>query len=400
MSAKSIMTQTPPAVVLGAGVNGLGVARSLAQARVGVWLLDSDPRRPELRTHVARSATLGALSGEGLIESLRELGETLFREQRPVLILTQEESVRTVSACRETVAEYYRFTLPDKGVVDTLLHKEGFQRAAEKLGAPIPPLVHIRVVSELWALAHLSFPVVVKPGGRDAGYSRQFNKAYYVASRAEAELIITRILPVMPDVVVQEWIEGPDSSIFFCLQYIAKDGQVAASFTGRKIRSWPPQVGGTASGTAAPEAARELEELTSAFFKRVGVIGLAGMEYKRDSRSGGFRMVEPTIGRTDYQEEVATLNGINLAYAAYCAELGLPQRRPDTMRQPAVWRDRSADMQSALAQGQRVTDGLPTGSRVVDALWRWRDPLPFLYTAGRRLRDALRNRMSRILDIS
>jgi len=36
-----------PAVVLGAGVNGLGVTRSLARAGVPVWLLDTDGQRPE-----------------------------------------------------------------------------------------------------------------------------------------------------------------------------------------------------------------------------------------------------------------------------------------------------------------------------------------------------------------
>ena len=37
-----------PAVVLGAGLNGLGVARSLAREHVPVWLLDCDERRPEM----------------------------------------------------------------------------------------------------------------------------------------------------------------------------------------------------------------------------------------------------------------------------------------------------------------------------------------------------------------
>src|SRR3546814_6627002 len=101
----------------------------------------------------------------------------------------------------------------------------------------------------------------------------------------------------MADVVVQEWIEGPDSSIYFCLQCLDRHGQVVASFTGRKIRSWPPQVGGTASCVAAPEVHAELSAMTTRFFQAAGVIGLASMEYKRDTRSGEFRMVEPTIDR-------------------------------------------------------------------------------------------------------
>ncbi len=72
--------------------------------------------------------------------------------------------------------------------------------------------------------------------------------------------------------------------------------------------------------------------MTTQFFQAAGVIGMASMEYKRDTRSGEFRMVEPTIGRTDYQEEVATLNGVNLPHAAWCSELGLPFPAPCHVR--------------------------------------------------------------------
>src|SRR3546814_4434504 len=101
----------------------------------------------------------------------------------------------------------------------------------------------------------------------------------------------------------------------------------------------------TASCVAAPEVHAELSAMTTRFFQAAGVIGLASMEYKRDTRSGEFRMVEPTIGRTDYQEEVATLNGVNLPYAAWCSELGLPFPAPTATRRPVVWRVRSEDMQ-------------------------------------------------------
>ena len=52
------------------------------------------------------------------------------------------------------------------------------------------------------------------------------------------------------------------------------------------------------------------------------------MEYKRDRRDEKFYMVEPTVGRTDYQEEIATLNGVNIPAAAYLREIG------DTVQQP------------------------------------------------------------------
>ena len=389
------MTVDTPAVVLGAGANGLGVARSLARARVPVCLLDTDARRAEMRTRAATPLQIRATHGETLVEDLVRLGTMQFSGVRPVLFLTQEESVRTVSHHRDRLSALYRFSLPPMEVVDTLQHKEGFQRRAEQLGSPIPPLAHIRALADLPALGELRYPVAVKPGERDAAYARQFRKAYRAGSAEEAAALIRRILPVMADVVVQEWIEGPDSNIHFCLQYVDRDGQAAGSFAGRKIRSWPPQVGGTASCTAAPEVHAQLSAMTTRFFQAAGVVGMASMEYKRDTRSGEFRMVEPTIGRTDYQEEVATLNGVNLPYVAWCSELGLPLPPPAATKRPVVWRVRSEDVQSAAAQGQCITQGYPPGGQVADAVCRWRDPMPCLVQGLRHVRRALLKRTSK-----
>ncbi len=391
------MAARVPAVVVGAGVNGLGVARSLARAHVPTWLLDCDVRRPEMYTRAATRTKVRALSGTALIEDLVHLAGTKFLHSRPVLMLTQEETVKTISRHRDRLSARYRFTLPSPDVVDSLLHKHGFQHLAEQLGAPVPPLVRVRSPVDLAALEDLQYPVVIKPGERHAEYGRRFRKAYRVDSAVDAIELVRRMVPVMPDIVVQEWIGGPDSDIYFCLQHVASGGRVTASFTGRKIRSWPPQVGGTASCVAAPEAHAELAARTARFFGDAGVVGMASMEYKRDARSGRFLMVEPTIGRTDYQEEVATLNGVNLPHAAYCAELGLAFPVPSPAKRPVLWRVRVEDLQSAAAQGQRPADGYPHGARVIDALWRWSDPVPFFVHLLHRVRHVLFHRVSKIM---
>ncbi|GAA0252507.1 hypothetical protein GCM10009126_17270 [Rhodanobacter caeni] len=384
-------------MVLGAGLNGLGVARSLAREKVPVWLLDTDERRCEMRTNAATAMKVRSLQGQTLIEDIVELAATRFAGSRPVLFLTQEETVKTISRHREQLDALYRLTLPPEPVVEALLHKEGFQRLAEKLGSPIPPMVHVRSLADLPAIENLRFPVVVKPGERNADYGHQFKKAYRVENLPDAQKLIRTILPVMPDIVVQEWIEGPDSTIYFCLQYLHPDGHVAASFTGRKIRSWPPQVGGTASCVAAAEFHDELSAITAQFMHAAGVVGMASMEYKRDVRSGEFRMVEPTIGRTDYQEEVATLNGTNVPYAAWCSEVGLPLPRANGGQKPVVWRVQSEDSQSAAAQGHSGAEAYPAGYQIADALWRWSDPVPGLAQSMGRVQRALYNRTLKLL---
>ncbi|HET7299054.1 MAG TPA: FAD-dependent oxidoreductase, partial [Oleiagrimonas sp.] len=94
------MTADVPALVLGSGINGLGVARSLARAQAPTWLLDADLRRAEMHTRSASVLPVRALHGETLIDDLIRLSASRFGGSRPVLFATREDTVRTLSRYR------------------------------------------------------------------------------------------------------------------------------------------------------------------------------------------------------------------------------------------------------------------------------------------------------------
>ena len=374
------------AVVVGGGINALGVVRSLARARVPVIVVSSQADAPAMRSRYARKLLCRDPAPDALVPLLETLaGED--PDERRVLILTQEDTVKTVVEQHPRLAACYRLTLGAPGPVKSLLHKDAVRAAAETAGLCVPRTCRVERIEQAALAADFTLPVVVKPARRDAGYERRFKKAYKITTRDDLYALLAEILPVLPDLIVQEWIEGRDSDLFFCLQYLAPDSGRVASFTGRKIRSWPPLVGGTASCAPAPEAA-ELAATTTRFFRHAGISGLASMEYKRDARSGAYVVVEPTVGRTDFQEELATLNGVNLPLAAYRDALGLAfdPARPDASRRarPCVWRERSADSQAADALPS--PDGrAPANARTVDALWRITDPMPGLASLSDRV---------------
>ncbi|MBM3524107.1 MAG: hypothetical protein FJX57_14230 [Alphaproteobacteria bacterium] len=246
---------------------------------------------------------------------------------------------------------------------------------------------------DLERAATLTFPCIAKPTTKHPEWGRHFKKAYRLASFDELASIYREVAPVVPDVIVQEWIVGGDSDVYFCLQYRDASGRPVASFTGRKIRQWPPGVGGTASCMPADEAAAELDDLTTRFFDAVGFVGIGSMEFKRDRRSGRYAMIEPTVGRTDYQEEVAALNGVNLPFAAYASLCGIPippAARPSRRR---LWRDGVNDRRSLSDQPDAVDPPEARELQAVDTLWRLEDPGPWI--AGWRRR--LGGRLARVL---
>ena len=113
------------------------------------------------------------------------------------------------------------------------------------------------------------------------------------------------------------------------------------------------------------------------------------MEYKRDIRDSRFYMVEPTVGRTDFQEEVATINGANLPYAAYCHELEQPLPVAMPANPQSIWRDAQIDRWSK-EESPSTEDNDFVGLKVVDAYWRWGDPRPCFDNYADRLANALK----------
>ncbi len=362
-----------PAVVVGLEINGLGVARSLARGGAPVTTVASPPFDAARLTRLARTVAVERLEGPGLVPALLALRERLAGSERPFLVLTTEPAVLAAAEAGEELSAAFRFRQPPPELTRTLMTKPGFQTLAEAGGQPVPPTVHVRGEDDFAPLDRLRWPCIVKPARRDPAYDARFARGYKVADRREAEALCREILPVFPNIVVQEWIEGDDNAIHFCLQYRI-GSRAVTSFVGRKLRAFPPRVGVTASCLPAPEVADELTALTDAFFAPLGVEGFCSMELKRDARTGRFLMVEPTVGRTDWQEEIATLNGVNLPLIAYCHEIGCPPP-PAEPGPPVAWRYWLTEL---LARQMAAEAGaaIPKGMRVRDAYWRLEDPLP------------------------
>jgi D-aspartate ligase len=377
------------ALVVGGGLNALGVVRSLGRAGVPVWVMDTAATSSAMRSRYARPCLVPSLEGGEFMDSLSSLASRLGG--RAVLFITEEKTVATVSALRQRLPASVSVQLPEHTRLMALMHKQGFQELAEAVGAPVPRTVRLQGLADLPAVSLLQYPCVLKPSEKNYAYGERFKKAYKVSSADEVADLYREIEPIMADMVVQEWIEGGDHDIYFCMQYISANGAVVASFPGRKIRSWPPRIGGTASCTAAWPHAQELQDITARFFRQVGFVGMGSMEYKRDTRDGCFRMVEPTVGRTDFQEEVATLNGCNLPLMAYCHELGLPLPVVQPHQPARVWRESQIDRWSRQEQaGQEAVDAALADHQIFDAYRRWDDPTPWLDHVRQRLAQRLK----------
>src|SRR6185437_12345880 len=265
------------AVVAGVDVNGLGVLRSLGRAGVPLVALDTETSKATLRTRYATKMRVRALSGTLFVEDLLKIRRHFRR--KPVLILTQEASVLTALDSEELKAEF-RFTMPQPDVMTMLLDKRLFQSEAQRRGFLVPRAARLNAQSDPTAITELRFPCVLKPTTKVKEYGDRFAKAYRVSDMAEVNRLWGDMRSVIDEAILQEWIEGGDEDVYFCLQYRGAVPTARRSFVGRKLLQWPPLVGGTAICIPAPEVSQELTAVTEAFFESVGFVGLGSMEYK------------------------------------------------------------------------------------------------------------------------
>jgi predicted ATP-grasp superfamily ATP-dependent carboligase len=353
-------------------LNGLGVLRSLALEHVNCIAVDETKSACGMRSKFGTKKIFSALSGPRLVDALIDLGKA--HAKPPVLFITQEATLQTISENRDALQPYFAFRLPVHDRLMALMDKDRFHSLAACHAAPLPASITLGSLKDLSRLDTLRFPCILKPAYKSYAYGNRFKKGYIVNNWMEVKRLYVEIAPVQSHMVVQEWIDGEDSDIYFCLQFRPEARHTAASFVGRKLRSWPPRVGGTASCTVAEDYVDEAIMETDRFFKATGFFGMGGIEYKVDRRTGRLMMIEPTVGRTDFQHEVAVLNGVNLPYFQYCAEAGLPAPIL-TQKAPAVWREPVSDLWSKQVGGTRNASA---DCKLIDSYWRWSDPGPAL----------------------
>ncbi len=378
-------SRQPVAIVIGLDINGLGVARSLSRRRVPVLALHDRSDSPYRLTRHARFRRVESLSGRSLVKQIQQLSDRA--RERPVLFPTEERTVETLVRHHKDLASCCRYKLPDGQLLERLTSKSGFDALAKKHGFLVPGTWTVDR-STYEDVSAVEFPCIVKPSVKNDAYARHCRKAYFVHDREELARVFEEVFPHVDEVVVQEWVPGGDEEIRFCLFYCSRPGHMDAAFVGRKLYSWPPGTGGTAS--CMPELDGDVIEAvrseTERFVAAIGLVGMGSMEFKRHAVNGRFYMIEPTIGRTDYQEEVAALNGVNLPWAMY-ADLvkgEIPEQK--RTRRVRIWRDRHMPRWSAERQGRQCHVSPGSG---VDSVWRWSDPLPGLYEGYRRLTKRL-----------
>lgn len=382
-------------------LNGLGVARVLGRHGVSVIGIHGENPGFEVRTRFLVDRWQRGPTTADLLDLLRTKGPGF--QDRPVLIPITDESVLAIADHLDELRRFYRIAMPAPELVHDLIDKERMRRIAERLGVVMPRTWHVTDTASFEAaFAEMVYPCILKPAGKEEAWQAAgLRKAYVIEDAAALRTRWDSVSVTSASVVVQQFVPGGDDHIYFTQLYCREGGAAAAVFSGRKLRQWRPQCGGTAS--SEPVSVPALDDLAREFFRAVGFHGLCSLEYKLDSRDGSYYMIEPTVCRPDWQNGVADGNGVPLAYIGYCDLAGLELPVVRRRRSPQRWVYLPWDAQAATWHRQRGELGRlawlwSIRPPVQGAVFALDDLAPWFATVGDAWRR-LRNKVGRMIGL-
>jgi D-aspartate ligase len=378
------------AVVLQAsGPNALGIVRSLGRMGVEVIATDHDSTALAMSSRYARGAVIPdpLADPDAFIDGLLVLGRR--HRERPVLFATHDEALAAIGPREAEIDEVFLRPWNDWAQMQITMDKSGQHAAARRIGFPIPATVVPGTDDDpvgAAAAAGLRYPVILKPE-----YSPEFRRVFRAqvleadgpGALREAWGRAARYGPQ-----IQEVIPGDDDQFWTLGSYRDRTGRPVASFTGRKLRQWPPHFGTARAAEARWDPA--LAERCHHLLDALDFHGISQVEVKRDARDGRDYLIEVNP-RSWLWISLATACGVNIPYACYRDAIGSPIAFPSGHRGGKRWTliTRHAVATAREVRRRRWGVGPAMASLrppIIDAVIDPRDPRPSIQHLTRMVR--------------
>ncbi|MDQ3934767.1 MAG: ATP-grasp domain-containing protein [Actinomycetota bacterium] len=255
----------------------------------------------------------------------------------PPLFYQHDGDLTFVSGHRDVLREHFRFTIADAELIEQCLDKTQFIVLAKQLGLPIPRSV------VLWPGVQpeppeldLEPPLIVKPLTRRDDWWRPLAghaKALEIHTLDELAREWPRFAEAGVDMVVQECVPGGEDRIESYHGYVDPSGEVAAEFTGRKVRTYPREYGETTACEITD--AGDVRELGRECMRTLGLTGVAKLDFKR-APDGALRLLEANP-RFNLWHLPGAAAGVNIPAVVYADLLDLPRPPVGPVRPGVRW---------------------------------------------------------------
>jgi len=358
----------------------LGIFRSLGRLGVPVYAIVPSRLTPVATSRYLTRAfvwdTTGADRNE-LLRGIASIGHRIGR--RAILMPADDASAAFVAESAGELAKWFLFPRVAPDLPRRMANKRDLYHLCQRLGIPCPHTEFPSSFEEAREFAaRAAFPVVVKAadsrrlpkGARSTAIARSARELLNLYQQAE--------IPENPNLLFQEYIPHSCSEDWIFHGYFNALSDRGISFTGRKLRSYPPFAGITTLGVAA--ANETVQRQAEKLLRSVEYSGIMDIDYRLDGRDGQYKLLDfnPRIGANFRMFEQES--GLDVVRAQHLDLTGRPL--PDSpMVEGRKLVVEPYDAAASLYHLRRSGLGLRAwwGSlrgKPETACFDWRDPLP------------------------
>jgi len=314
------MNKHIPAVVLGDGLNALGVVRSLGRRNVPVYVFGKKSNDIVSRSrYTNRIQFVESDDPQKMADQLVEFASKI--NLKPVLIFTSDYYLRFVSDYRTQLSHSFYLQVPDEDAIETVTDKAKFSIFTSENKLPVPGSYVPVTMEEVEVLAEsIKFPVILKPAKSFDWSDRKFLVKYgskkVMRADNKIELIETwgDIQHSSNNIVIQEMITGDDSYHYsYCIYRNTLQGEVF-SICVNKIRVHPIH-GGAGSFLRVVNNA-EMESIAKKTLEALDYIGVGSVCFKVDMQTNK-PLIHEVNGRLPQWHAIFQACGMDLPYVMY-----------------------------------------------------------------------------------
>src|SRR5690625_4335957 len=155
----------------------------------------------------------------------------------------------------------------------------------------------------------IQFPCLVKPVDSPS-FMKKFRKKLFQVENMEAlQESLQLAEEANEEVIIQRIIPGFDDHMYTFDAYVNQDLEVTHWTTCQKLRQYPINFG--ASVYTIQKHVPELYDLSAPFLKAIGFKGFLEIEYKKDSVTGEFYLIDRKSTRLNSSH-------VAISYAVFC----------------------------------------------------------------------------------
>jgi D-aspartate ligase len=353
---------------------------------VPVYTIVEDHFTPAARSRYLagrfRWPTTGREEPDELVAGLLQIGSSIGG--RAILVATDEEAAVLVAEQAVRLREQFVLPAVAPGLPRSLATKHELHALCVQHGIPTPVSLRPQSAVEVLEFATaLGFPCVLK---NDAPWLRLIRPAVANTAIIYDALELRRLVDswqTMPSALMQEYVPRERATDWIAHAYLGEDPDRHVIFTGRKLRSWPPQAGVTTYAYTRSNA--EVAQLTRELCSKVGFRGICDLDWRFDSSAAQYKLVDfnPRLGAQFRLFERA--DGVDVIRAMHLDLTGR-ELSPGRQVDGRLYVVENLDVPARIAYrraGHREEAPLPSAGHRELAWWAADDPLPALLGGAR-----------------